>query len=127
MNRPSAAQAKEFDAHVRYWQQVLNLGDWRMERGSKPAAGSAMADVDCDSAARLAIYRLGNFGAAEINTRSLSETALHECLHVFLYDLITTAQEPRSTPEQLEVAEHRVINVLERVLGEMNAQQDCQR
>lgn len=120
MNRPSAEQAVEFDKYVRHWQQVLNLGDWRLERSNKIAKG-AMACVECDNGARLAVYRLGDFGGAEINAKSLSDTALHECLHVFLFDLIATAQDPASKPEQLEVAEHRVINVLERVLGGVNA------
>jgi hypothetical protein len=94
----------------------LNLQDWRIEKGVKPARG-AMASVECDSPARLAIYRLGDFGAEEITPSSLSHTALHETLHVFLYELIQAAQDPKATPEQLDSAEHRVINVLERVLG----------
>jgi hypothetical protein len=36
---------------------------------------------------------------------------------VFLHDLISVAQDRSSTPEQLETAEHRVINVLERLLS----------
>lgn len=115
LNKPSPEQAKQFDGYVRHWQQVLNLGDWRLERGLKPAR-DAMACVECDTAARLAVYRLGDFGATEINERSLSMTALHECLHVFLYDLVSVSQDPAAKPEHLEMAEHRVINVLERVL-----------
>lgn len=117
VNRPSAEQAKEFDAHVQHWQRVLNLGDWRLERGRKQASKGAMAEVECDSGARLAVYRLGEFGAEEINADSLSRTALHECLHVFLFDLVAVASDRNSTPEQMEVAEHRIINVLERVLA----------
>jgi hypothetical protein len=95
---------------------VLNLHDWRIERGSR-AAKNAMASVECDNPARLAIYRLGDFGSDPITPQSLSNTALHETLHVFLYELVSVAQDQKSTPEQLESAEHRVINVLERVLG----------
>jgi hypothetical protein len=115
-NKPNEQQAKDFDGFIRYWQHVLNLHDWRMERGIKSARG-AMASVECDSPSRLAIYRLGDFGAEEITAVSLSQTALHETLHVFLYELIQAAQDPKATPEQLDSAEHRVINVLERVLG----------
>ena len=116
-NKPNDEQAKQFDGFVRQWQGLLNLQDWRMERGSRPARG-AMACVECDSAARLAIYRLGDFGVEAITPASLSNTALHEVLHVFLFELIAVAQDHKATPEQLESAEHRVINVLERVLGE---------
>lgn len=114
-NRPSAEQAEEFDAYIKHWQQVLNLMDWRLERSSKPVR-AAMAAMQCDSQARLGSYQLGDFGSTTVNSESLSMTALHECLHVFLFDLISTAQDRASTPEQLDAAEHRVINVLERVL-----------
>jgi hypothetical protein len=114
-NRPSAEQAAEFDAYIKYWQQVLNLMDWRLERSSKPVR-AAMAAMQCDSQARLGSYQLGDFGSTTVNSESLSMTALHECLHVFLFDLISTAQDRAATPEQLDAAEHRVINVLERVL-----------
>lgn len=117
MNRPSAEQAKEFDRWMRHWQVELNLQDWRIERGKKPAAKGAMAEVECDAAAHLATYRLGDFGGEDITSDSLKNTALHECLHVFVYDLIATVENPASTPEQRETAEHKVINVLERKLG----------
>jgi hypothetical protein len=115
-NKPNEQQAKEFDGFIQHWQRVLNLQDWRIERGIKPARG-AMASVECDSPARLAIYRIGDFGAEAITESSLSHTALHEVLHIFLFELIQAAQDPKATPEQLDSAEHRVINVLERVLG----------
>lgn len=118
-NKPNEQQAKQFDEFVRHWQQLLNLQDWRIEKGIKPARG-AMASVECDSPARLAIYRLGDFGAEAITPSSLSHTALHEVLHIFLYELIAAAQDQKATPEQLESAEHRVINVLERVLGSID-------
>ena len=115
VNRPSAQQADEFDKYIKHWQQVLNLMDWRLERSSKPVR-AAMAAMQCDGQARLGTYQLGDFGAATINEESLSMTALHECLHVFLFDLISTAQDRLASPDQLDAAEHRVINVLERVL-----------
>jgi hypothetical protein len=115
VNRPSEKQVQEFDEYIKHWQQVLNLMDWRLERSNKPIR-AAMAAMQCDSQARLGVYQLGDFGGATIDRQSLSMTALHECLHVFLFDLIATAQDRLATPEQLDAAEHRVINVLERVL-----------
>ena len=114
-NKPTAEQAVEFDQWIKHWQQVLNLNDWRIERSMKPAKG-AMASMQCDAQARLGTYQLGDFGSATINTESLSMTALHECLHVFLFDLISTAQDRLATADQLDAAEHRVVNVLEKVL-----------
>lgn len=114
-NTLSAAQVKEFDEQIRRWQEVLNLNDWRIERGTKPAR-KAMASVEYVDDARLAIYRLGDFAGSEITPESISMTALHECLHIFLFDLVSTAQDPKANQEQIDVAEHRVINILERLL-----------
>lgn len=114
-NMPSADQALLFDQQMSYWQDKLCLGDWRIERGLKPAKG-AMASVEFNQSARLATYRIGDFGAEKITPDSLKKTALHECLHVLMHDLIETATDRGSSPEQIEAAEHRVINVLERIL-----------
>lgn len=117
-NPVSPADAVVFDAFVLKWQAKLNLGDWRIERGRRPAKGGAMATVEFDESARLATYKLGDFGAEEVNPSSLEKTAVHELLHVFLHDLISLAQDRSATPEALEGAEHRVINVLERLLAD---------
>lgn len=114
-NMPSADQALLFGQQMAYWQDKLSLGDWRIERGLKPAKG-AMASVEFNQSARLATYRIGDFGAEKITPDSLKKTALHECLHVLMHDLIETATDRGSSPEQIEAAEHRVINVLERIL-----------
>jgi len=114
-NMPSAEQALLFDQCMIHWQEELSLGDWRIERGSKPAKG-AMASVEFNQPARLATYRIGDFGAEEITPESLKKTALHECLHVLMHDLIETATDRGSSAEQIEAAEHRIINVLERIL-----------
>lgn len=114
-NRPTPEQALEFDKWIRHWQQVLNLMDWRIERSNR-VAKAAMASMECDGEARLGTYRLGDFGSSPINSETLSMTALHECLHVFFYDLITEAQDRSSTQDKVDAVEHRVINVLERAL-----------
>jgi hypothetical protein len=114
-NIPTPQDAALFAQSIKKWQQVLNLGDWRIEKGLKPAK-NAMASVEFNESARLATYRLGDFGAEKITKESLDQTALHELLHVFLHDLMTAAQDPRSSPEQLESEEHRVVNLLEKLL-----------
>jgi len=114
-NIPTPHDAAYFAQSVRKWQQVLSLGDWRIEKGIKPAK-QAMASVEFNDAARLATYRLGDFGAEKITPDSLNKTALHELLHVFLHDLIVTATDPKSSDEDIEMQEHRVINLLENLL-----------
>ena len=116
-NIPTPEDAAHFAHSVKKWQQVLSLGDWRIEKGSKPAK-QAMASVEFNSSARLATYRLGDFGAEKITPESLDRTALHELLHIFLYDLMCVATDPKSSDEEIEMQEHRVINLLENLLSE---------
>jgi hypothetical protein len=115
-NIPTPEQAELFAQSVRKWQQVLSLGDWRIEKGMKPAK-AAMASVEFNQTARLATYRLGDFGAEKITPESLDKTALHELLHIFLYDLMCVATDPKSSDEEIEMQEHRVINLLENLLS----------
>lgn len=114
-NIPTSEQAELFAQSVKKWQQVLSLGDWRIEKGSKPAK-QAMASVEFNAAARLAVYRLGDWGAEKITPSSIDRTALHELLHIFLHDLMTVAQDPRASDDDKEMQEHRIINTLEALL-----------
>jgi hypothetical protein len=114
-NIPTTEDAKLFAQSVRKWQEVLSLGDWRIEKGTKPAK-AAMASVEFTPAARLAVYRLGDFGAEKITPESIDRTALHELLHIFLHDLMSVATDPKSSDEDIEMQEHRVINLLENLL-----------
>jgi hypothetical protein len=115
-NIPTQQDAELFAQSVKKWQQVLSLGDWRIEKGSKPAK-EAMASVEFNQTARLATYRLGDFGAEKITSESLDRTALHELLHIFLYDLLCVATDPKSSDEEIEMQEHRIINLLEHLLS----------
>ena len=115
-NIPTPKDAELFAQSVRKWQQVLSLGDWRIEKGIKPAK-QAMASVEFNQTARLATYRLGDFGAEKITPESLDKTALHELLHVFLHDLLCVATDPKSSDEDREMQEHRIINLLEHLLS----------
>jgi hypothetical protein len=114
-NIPTTEDAKLFAQSVKKWQEVLSLGDWRIEKGTKPAK-AAMASVEFTPAARLAVYRLGDFGAEKITPESIDRTALHELLHIFLHDLMSVATDPKSSDEDIEMQEHRVINLLENLL-----------
>lgn len=110
-NPVSDADCKLFDASVLKWQKVLNLSDWRIERGSNRADKKNMAEVLFDPDARLATYRIGeSFGPVSVSPMTLDATACHEMLHVLLYDLINASADAR------DGVEHRVINVLEKIL-----------
>jgi hypothetical protein len=110
MNDLTNEHCAEFDRYVVKWQKILNLSDWRIERSGRRSKRS-MAEISFDRNARLACYQIGvSFGGASVTPESLEVTALHELLHVLLHDLIY------AEPAALEGAEHRVINVLEKLL-----------
>jgi hypothetical protein len=77
VNELSPDDCEKFDGYVKKWQSILNLSDWRIERGAKRAKKS-MAEVTFDPAARLACYRIGvSFGSESVTDESLERTALH--------------------------------------------------
>jgi hypothetical protein len=110
--------AQQFSACVVFWADVLGLHDWRIAVSEKRSTRAVMAEVyKFDLEQRSATIRLGkDFGRQEVTQRALSDTALHECLHIFLYEVIAFAQADAADAD-IGSAEHRVINVLERVLS----------
>lgn len=112
-NVPNAAQTREFARHIAKWQTALGLMGWRIEKSRRKS--KAMADMKVSYDARLATWALGDFGSTEINSYSLESTALHEVLHVLLYEIWFFTSEDAPMP-QIESAEHAVITVLEKLL-----------
>jgi hypothetical protein len=112
--------AAKFAAYVTTWQDILSLGDWRIAVSEKRAARKVMAEVyKYDLEQRSATIRLGrDFGGTQVTDASLKETALHEVLHVFLLELVMTSIEEGEPTDRVGSAEHRVINVLERLLAD---------
>lgn len=110
--------ARQFASCVIFWADVLGLTDWRIAVSEIRANRRVMAEIyKFDLEQRSATIRLGrDFHYTPVNERSLSDTALHECLHIFLYELLQFARE-NNVEEDIASAEHRVINVLERVLS----------
>ena len=116
-NPVKQADADAFDLFVSKWQDALNLRDWRIEKSSKHSR--ELAEIhSMDLKARLAVYKLAaDFGADKpITGQSLEEIACHEVLHVFLHELIEFAKLPGGKEDDIESAEHRVIQTLVRLL-----------
>ncbi len=115
-NPVTADDREAFKTYLLLWQDRLGLQDWRVHLAGKPATGGNMAEVTCDHKARLANVKLGkDFGGTPVTAESLEGTALHELLHVLLYE-IHNQVDIGLKDEQLDSAEHRVIHVLERLL-----------
>lgn len=119
-NPVSDEAAEKFAAYVATWREVLSLGDWRIGVSEKRSSRRVMAEV-CrfDLEQRSATIRIGrDFGNTPVNDETLKETALHEVLHVFLYELIATSIDEGECTDKVGSAEHRCINVLEKLLGD---------
>jgi hypothetical protein len=107
-----------FAERVEYWRLYLGMLDWRVKVSPIWASKGCMAEVkSCDYSGRCATIRLGrDFGSEPVNQVTLDETALHEVLHIFLDELSSTMQLEGATHEQRMSCEHRIINVLEKIL-----------
>jgi hypothetical protein len=109
---PAASDA--FALYMRNWQERFNLRHWRILRSTKAAGKGNMAEISAiDTEAMLATYRIGaDFGAEPVTDRSLERIACHESAHVLLASLIEICRDARATDEQVNGAEHALINVL---------------
>lgn len=107
-----------FEERVKYWQDQLGLNDWRIVR-SKRKKTTAMAEIfERDVHHRLATYGIGSdFGSVGVSKESLDSTALHEVGHVFLTGLIQAAIDQQEFNNETLAEEHRIIHILERLLG----------
>jgi hypothetical protein len=120
VTQPITAKDKaEFSKQLVKWQMLLGMQDWRVVPSAKPATKGALAEVAmCDLEARLASIRIGkDWGAAARDPRRVEQLAVHELLHVFLFEYRTACADPRSTDEHTMSVEHRVINTLTRILA----------
>jgi hypothetical protein len=103
-----------FEAAVSFWQDRLNLHDWRIKvKGQKDR--TAHASVGCDTESRIAVCRIA---PDDKNAPSVDYLALHEMLHVLVWEMTEAYQNPAMNTAQRQSAEHRVINTLVKLLIE---------
>jgi hypothetical protein len=114
----SDAHAKEYWRYLRIWQQKLGLTDWRITQGPDDKNASFMAAMSkWDWVQRQVMATLGRkWKSSPVTPHTLEQTAVHELLHVALYELIETARKPGVSDEDLASIEHAVINKLEVLL-----------
>jgi len=116
-NPVTSADVDKFDEYMQRWQTKFNLNDWRIVRSPKRIKG-AMAQVSKTYLEdRLVSYKVGaDFGFDGVSDYSLESTAVHELLHILLFELLEVAATPGHTQENLMSIEHRVVNTLEGLL-----------
>lgn len=115
-NAPTPEQCELFRLCVAEYANLLNLRDWRIEVGSKPAQKGAMADVQISMEDRMAIVSLGSdWGPKPITNEAIRETAVHEVLHIFMRPLMEACASRDAS--QVDTQEHSVIVILEKLLA----------
>lgn len=112
-NLLTAEQHQLFDEYVKTWQVRLGLQGWRIERSRRKT--KHMSEVAIHHKDRLAVYRVGDFGAQEITPMSIEATVVHELLHIVLFGLVNQVPIELSGLA-LEAEEHGAIHMLERLL-----------
>lgn len=109
-------QRAKLDAALKFWQDELNLRDWRVEFSHRlTRRKNVLAEAHIDMGAKLASIRVGALWPKDTTDKNIDELACHESLHVFLRPLIDAARE--GNEDAIEAAEHSIINVLERLLA----------
>jgi hypothetical protein len=117
-NKVLPEHAEKFREYIHKWQKLLGLQDWRLYV-NYPTKETAMASTASQTEARMANIDLGmSFGGDVVNEYNLESLACHELLHVLLCPLYTAYASRNMSDTEKEGEEHRVVNVLEKVLME---------
>lgn len=109
-------EQQEYFWHCLYdWQARLGISDWRITKSNIHPAGVIAMMTDWDAEQRQVACRLGlNWKSAEPTKENIEQAAVHELLHVLLYDVVE--QEVNLQESALKGLEHRIINRLEKLL-----------
>ncbi len=118
MPEMTAFNAQDFRSYVSSVKKWLNiLGITEFDVDFKHEQINAAAEVEIDSEAKTAVFRLTK--QAEINVKSLQSVdtlALHEVLHLLMGDMTWAASKAKERDEIIISHEHEVINRLMRVM-----------
>lgn len=111
----SKSDFNQYVSSIKKW--MLTLGITEFDVDFKHEQINAAAEVEIDSEAKTAVFRLTK--QAEINVKSLQSVdtlALHEVLHLLMGDLTWAASKAKERDEIIISHEHEVINRLMRVI-----------
>ena len=107
----------KIEAYLEKWKTIFNLSDWRnsVRRGK---GSKVMAEVGCiDYSSRTFRFVLGKDAGETVTDHLLEQLVVHELLHIMFHDVkaLVLANE-NIFDEHVQSAEHRIVNVLERLL-----------
>jgi len=124
---------RKIEALVRYWQEILQLQEWKIEVEVIPAehisGDRLLADIDRDYSMLHATLTI----ASQRDPAELSSTVLHELLHLVLAGLVTQhryiagllgteAEQLANKEEQTE--QERIVRKLERAIRKLQKEKD---
>jgi len=108
---------RKIEGYLEKWKTIFNLSDWRnsVRRGK---GTKVMAEVGCiDYSSRTFRFVLGKDAGEPVTDHLLEQLVVHELLHIMFHDVkaLVLANE-NIYDEHVQSAEHRIVNVLERLL-----------
>jgi len=106
--------------YIRKWQDLLSLHRWRIFPSKLPTKAMAELKFDKDNSHKLVSLLVGNdWKNTPITDESLELTAIHEMIHILLFEYKEAVrEEPYNEGRQMEV-EHTIVHVLEKLLYEL--------
>ena len=106
---------EEYRAAVEKWLGVFGIKDWCVT--FKHEDSNCCAWVEHNSEPHNAGFGLSKEYITDLDF-SIDDLALHEVLHLFLSPIMDLIDRREYSDTQNRTAEHRIINVLEKVLGD---------
>ncbi len=118
---PVSDQDKEqLYKYARKWQDLLSLHRWRLTPSNLPTNAMAELKFSKDNSHKLVKLLVGkHFGAEKVTAATLEMTAIHELIHILLYDYGEVCKESPYDTTRIMEAEHAIVHVLEKLLYEL--------
>ena len=114
-HKTTRAEERYFEARVKHWQNVLSLGDWRIDAYREKLVDRSAECQQYDEA-QGAHIRINTELAHKPNRDWLDQVALHEVCHLLLAEMKRQIYSRVVTDNMANIAEHAVIRRLENAL-----------
>ena len=122
--RTTKKQFQLFADAVEHYAHRIGLGSWDIITIHENI-GDSIAEAHMNYLQRRAWIKLNNTPHEKMTDEDVVGSALHECLHIYLYPLTYFFENPMAaTREQLEAVEHEVINFVQKLIESRECSDD---
>jgi len=108
---------KFFKEEVDRYAKILGLNEWDIQCSYREIEGNVVANVNSNYHSLMAHITLNTKAKEQYSTaKKISQVAAHEVLHIFLREMDDLARARYCTELEIDVAEHRIVNTLDKIL-----------